>query len=137
MSCGETIAEWKSIECIIGAAVSFSAGAGSSDRLVIENLIRSPTRTRITGPGTWSPKVQAENFTPGAISMILCVVSRRISLTASGTSGLTTASSDNALPSAKAPVCRSFDNVAAVGLKSMPAGSYESVAGFGPDGAAL
>ena len=71
LSCGDTIAEWKSIECIIGAAVTRTPGTGSSQRLVMENLIRSPTRARTSGPGTWSPKVQALNFTPGAISMIL------------------------------------------------------------------
>jgi hypothetical protein len=52
LSWGDTIAAWKSIECIIGAAVTLSPGAGSSLRLVIENLTRSPTRARITGPGT-------------------------------------------------------------------------------------
>jgi hypothetical protein len=123
LSCGDTIAEWKSIECIIGAAVSLRAGAGSSERLVIENLTRSPTFTRITGPGTWSPKVQAENFTPGAISMILCVVSSRISFTASATSGFTTASIDSALPCAYAPVCRSPERTAAEGFRSSLAGS--------------
>jgi hypothetical protein len=46
LSCGETIAEWKSIECIIGAAVMRTPGTGSSERLVIVNLIRSPTRAR-------------------------------------------------------------------------------------------
>ena len=81
LSCGETIAEWKSIECIIGAAVTRTPGIGSSERLVIVNLMRSPTRARTAGPGTVSPKVQALNFTPGAISMTLCVVSRRISFT--------------------------------------------------------
>ena len=49
LSCGDTIAEWKSI---IGAAVTCTPGAGSSLRLVIENLMRSPTRARTTGPGT-------------------------------------------------------------------------------------
>jgi hypothetical protein len=43
----------------------------------MENLILSPTRARTVGPGTWSPKVHALNFTPGAISMILWVVSSR------------------------------------------------------------
>ena len=62
------------------------------ERLVMVNLMRSPTRARTAGPGTWSPKVQALNFTPGAISMILCVVSRRISLTGDGSSGLSAAS---------------------------------------------
>src|SRR6478672_7653983 len=84
LSWGDTIAEWKSIECIIGAAVTEMPGIFSSERLVIENLMRSPTRARTTGPGTVSPKVQAENFTPGAISMILWVVSRRTSFTSAG-----------------------------------------------------
>src|ERR1044071_6625023 len=66
LSCGETIAAWKSIECIIGAAVMRTPGTASSERLVMTNLMRSPTRARIVGPGTWSPKVQALNFTPGA-----------------------------------------------------------------------
>ena len=36
----------------VGAAANFNPGAGSSERLVMENFTRSPTRTRITGPGT-------------------------------------------------------------------------------------
>ena len=84
LSCGDTMAAWKSIECIIGAAVSCTPGTGSSLRLVMMNLILSPTRARTVGPGTWSPKVQALNFTPGAISMILCVVSRRTVFTGDG-----------------------------------------------------
>src|SRR3954454_24725978 len=87
LSWGDTIAAWKSIECIIGAAVTRTPGTGSSLRLVMLNLMRSPTRARTVGPGTVSTKVQALNFTPGAISMILCVVSRRIVLTADGSSG--------------------------------------------------
>ena len=54
LSCGDTIAAWKSIECIIGAANAAPPCTGSSLRLVIENLTRSPTRARIVGPGTWS-----------------------------------------------------------------------------------
>src|SRR3954469_968044 len=87
LSCGETIAAWKSIECIIGADVRRTPGTGSSLRLVIEKRILSPTFARTVGPGTWSPNVQALNFTPGAISMILCVVSRRIVFTGEGSSG--------------------------------------------------
>ena len=123
LSCGDTIAEWKSIECIIGAAVKLTPGVGSSERLVIENLMRSPTLARMIGAGTWSPNVHAENFTPGAISMILCVVSSRISLTASVLSGATAASIDSDAPCANGPVCRSALTVAGPGLKSMRAGS--------------
>ena len=71
LSCGDTMAAWKSIECIIGAAVTRTPGTGSSLRFVIVKRILSPTRARIVGPGTWSPKVQPLNFTPGEISMIL------------------------------------------------------------------
>jgi hypothetical protein len=71
LSCGDTIAEWKSIECIIGASLTRRAGTGSSLRLVIEKWIWSPTRARIVGPGTWSPNVHALYLRPGAISMIL------------------------------------------------------------------
>ena len=119
MSCGETIAEWKSIECIIGAAVTRTPGMGSSERFVIVNLMRSPTRARTAGPGTVSPKVQALNFTPGAISMILCVVSRRISFTGAGSSGLIAASMLSALPAANGPVWRSFESTAGGDLKSI------------------
>ena len=119
LSLGATMAEWKSIECIIGAAVTCMPGAGSSERLVMVNLIRSPTRARITGPGTWSPKVHALNFTPGVISMILCVVSSRISLTGEGSSGLIVASMLSEAPAANGPVCRSLDSTAGGGLKSI------------------
>src|SRR3546814_10246105 len=71
LSVGETIAAWKSIECIMGAAICGMPGVGSSLRLVIEKRIRSPTRARMLGPGTWSPNVQALNFTPGARSITL------------------------------------------------------------------
>jgi hypothetical protein len=94
-------------------------GAGSSLRLVIENLMRSPTRARTAGPGTWSPKVQALNFTPGAISMILCVVSSRISFTNSEVSGFSVASSESELPEENGPVWRSELKVAGPGLKSI------------------
>ena len=89
-----------------GAAVTRTPGIGSSERLLIVNLMRSPTRARTTGPGTVSPKVHALNFTPGAISMILCVVSRRISLTKPVVSGLSAAPMFSASPVAKAPVWR-------------------------------
>lgn len=108
--------------------VTRTPGTGSSERLVIENLMRSPTRARTTGPGTVSPKVQALNFTPGAMSMILWVVSRRISLTWSGTSGLTAASMLRALPAANGPVCRSELVTEGGGLKSILDGSYLSLA---------
>src|SRR5262249_53273526 len=107
LSCGETIAAWKSIECIIGAAVRRTPGAGSSLRLVIVNLMRSPTRARTVGPGTWSPNVQALHFTPGAISTILCVVSSRIVFTGEGSSGASFADLLSDAPSAKGPVWRS------------------------------
>jgi hypothetical protein len=71
LSCGDTMAAWKSIECIIGAADTRTPGTRSSLRFVIVKRIVSPTRARIVGPGTWSPKVQALNFTSGALSMIL------------------------------------------------------------------
>ncbi len=104
LSCGETIAAWKSIECIIGAAVSCTPGTASSLRLVMEKRILSPTRARTVGPGTWSPNVQALNFTPGAISMILWVVSRRTFLTGAGSSGFSSAPMLSEPPSAKAPL---------------------------------
>jgi hypothetical protein len=94
-------------------------GTGSSERLLIVNLTRSPTRARTAGPGTWSPKVQALNFTPGAISMILCVVSKRISFTAAATSGFSAASRLSASPLANGPLWRSFDSTAGGVLKSI------------------
>jgi hypothetical protein len=81
-------------------------GTGASLRLVMENLIRSPTRARTVGPGTWSPKVQALNFTPGAISMILWVVSRRTVFTGEGSSGLSSAVRLSDAPSANPPSAR-------------------------------
>src|SRR5690349_21646482 len=123
------MAAWKSIECIIGAAITCIPGAGSSLRLVIENLMRSPTRARTTGPGTWLPNVHALNFTPGAISMIVCVVSSLTSFTGLSTSGFTIASRLNASPLANGPVCRSVLNLAGPGLKSILDWSYGSAAG--------
>ena len=119
LSCGETIAAWKSIECIIGAEVRRTPGTGSSLRLVMLNLILSPTRARTVGPGTVSPKVQALNLTPGAISMILWVVSRRTVFTGAGSSGLSVAPKLSEAPSAKAPVWRSAETLAGVGLRSI------------------
>ena len=107
LSWGETIAAWKSIECIIGAAVRRTPGTGSSLRLVMLKRMRSPTRARTVGPGTWSPKVHALNFTPGAISMILCEVSSRIVLTGEGSRGASFAPRFREAPSAKAPLCLS------------------------------
>ena len=52
LSCGDTMAAWKSIECIMGAAVICTPGIRSSLRLVMLNLILSPTRARTVGPGT-------------------------------------------------------------------------------------
>src|SRR5690349_8939150 len=120
------MAAWKSIECIIGAAVSRTPGTGSSLRLVIEKRILSPTRARMVGPGTWSPKVQALNFTPGAISMILCVVSSRTVFTGDGSSGSSAAPLLRAAPSAKAPLWRSLVTFAGTGFRSILATSYGS-----------
>jgi hypothetical protein len=83
------------------------------------NLMRSPTRARTVGPGTWSPMVQALNFTPGAISMILCVVSRRIVFTGDGSSGFSSAAMLSAAPSAKAPLWRSAETLDGTGLRSI------------------
>src|ERR1044072_7245219 len=47
LSCGETIAAWKSIECIIGAAVSRTPGAPPALRLVRAKLMLWPTRARV------------------------------------------------------------------------------------------
>jgi len=94
-------------------------GMCSSLRLVIENLMRSPTRARTIGPGTWSPNVQALNLMPGASSMTLCVVSRCTSFTGSGTSGFTIASMLSALPDANGPVWRVVLSLAGPGLKSI------------------
>src|SRR5262245_29350091 len=135
LSCGATIAAWKSIECIIGAATTLGPGTGSSLRLVMTNLIRSPTRARTVGPGTWSPKVQALNFTPGAISMILCVVSSRTVFTGEGSSGFSSGPKLSAAPSAKAPLLRSAETLAGVGLRSILEMSYGS--GAGPQAAKI
>src|SRR2546429_9324686 len=56
------------------------------------------------GPGTWAPNVHALKFTPGAISMILCGVSRRTSFTGLGASGFSVAASLSAAAAAQAPV---------------------------------
>jgi hypothetical protein len=93
--------------------------------------ILSPTRARIAGPGTWSPKVQALNFTPGAISMILCVVSSCTTFTGAGSSGLSSAVRLSESPLAKAPLCRSLVSLAGVGFRSIFAGSYLSTGAAG------
>jgi len=49
-SCGEPSAEWKSIECSIGAAMR-SFGVVTLVRLVMEKRILSPARARTVGPG--------------------------------------------------------------------------------------
>ncbi len=114
------------MECIIGAATTCTPGTGSSLRLVMVKRILSPTRARTVGPGTWPPKVQALNFTPGAISMILCVVSSCTSLTGDGSSALSSLPMLSDVPAANAPLCRSFDRVAGAGFMSILAGSYGS-----------
>ncbi len=126
LSLGATIAEWKSIECIMGAVVTRGPGMASSERLLMVKRMRSPTLARTTGPGTVSPKVQALYFTPGAISMILCVMSSRISLTGAGSSGLSAASMLSALPAAKGPVWRSLVTTAVGEPKAMCLWSYGS-----------
>src|SRR3989442_2605027 len=126
LSCGDTMAAWKSIECIIGAVDTRTPGTGSSLRFVILKRTLSPTGARIVGPGTWSPKVQPVNFTPGAISMILWVVSRRTSFTEAGSSGFSVAVKDSASPAAKAPVCRVVVTRAGGDVNSKVAASYGS-----------
>src|SRR5262245_5823862 len=96
------------------------------------NLILSPTRARIVGPGTVSPNVQALNFTPGAISMILCVVSSRTVLTGDGSSGLSSGPMLSAAPSANAPLWRSDVTLAGTGFRSIFDTSYAST-GAGAD----
>jgi len=52
LSCGDTMAAWKSMECIIGIMMFGAPGMVSSLRLVMLKRMRSPTRAWITGPGT-------------------------------------------------------------------------------------
>jgi hypothetical protein len=96
-SCGEPIAEWKSIECSIGAAMR-SLGEVTLVRLVMLKRILSPTRACTVGPGTWSPSVQAAYFTPGAISISLFDASSRTSFTGLGSRGCSVASKLRLLP---------------------------------------
>ena len=63
------------------------------------------------------------NFTPGEISMILWVASRRTSFKGAGSSGLSAAVMDNALPAAKAPDDRAVVIRAGGDWKSIVAGS--------------
>src|SRR6185436_9774115 len=97
------------MECIIGGIIICKPGATSSLRLVMLNLILSPTRARITGPGTWSPNVQPLNFTPGAISMILCVVSSWMVFTGDGSRGFISGAVLSPVPDENPSVCRSLD----------------------------
>src|SRR5262245_23727595 len=90
------------------------------------NRMRSPTRARTVGPGTWSPNVHALYFTPGAISTTLCTVSRRISLTGAGSMGFNVAVVDSAFPAAKGPVPAVLVTRAGFGFRSIFAGSYGS-----------
>src|SRR6185369_2973840 len=127
LSWGDTIAAWKSIECIIGAAVRSTPGMVSAVRFVILKRIRSPTRARTVGPGTWPANVHALYLTPGAISMILCTVSRRTSFTGAGSSALNAAVIDRAPPAAKGPPPPlSLLTRAGFGFRSIFAGSYGS-----------
>jgi hypothetical protein len=80
--------------------------------------------------------VQAGNFTPGAISITLCVVSSRTSLTSAGSSGLTAASYESG-PAENGPVCRSVLITAGGAPSFIRDGSYLSTAAElagGPDG---
>ena len=112
LSCGDTMAAWKSMECIMGATTIDMAGRVSSLRLVMLKWILSPTRARTVGPGTWSPKVQALNFTPGAISTSLWLVSSCTYLIGAGSSGLSCASKLSESPFENGPVWRAALKVA-------------------------
>src|SRR5947207_932730 len=110
----------------MGAAVRRTPGKACALRFVIAKRMRSPTRARTVGPGTWSPNVHALNFTPGATSMIVWTVSSRISLTGAGSSGFSVAVVDNALPAAKGPEPLVLVTRAGFGFRSILAGSYGS-----------
>ena len=73
-------AEWKSMECGIGAL------------LTTLMRTRSPSRTRITGPGTVPPNVHPSYFTPFAISTVSCVIGMTNSLIDGSVTGITRAS---------------------------------------------
>jgi len=96
----------------MGATTIDIAGSISSLRLVMLKWILSPTRARTVGPGTWLPNVQALNFTPGAISITLWLVSSCTYLIGAGSSGLSCASKFSALPAANGPVWRCVLKVA-------------------------
>src|SRR5262252_10469165 len=101
-SCGDPSAEWKSIECSIGAAMR-SLGEVTLVRLVMEKWILSPTFARTVGPGTESPSVHAAYLIPGARSISLFDASSLTSLTGLGSSGIRVALNDRLLPVAYAP----------------------------------
>ena len=65
---------WKSIEWLI------------APRLVRWTLTVSPTLTRITGPGTVPPKVQAWTTNPSATVMSVSMIGRSMSWTVPGRS---------------------------------------------------
>src|SRR5262245_53243800 len=90
MSCGDPSAEWKSIECSIGAAMR-RLGEVTLVGLVMEKRILSPMRTRTVGPGTESPSVQAAYLIPGARSITLLDASSLTSFTGLGSSGCSVA----------------------------------------------
>ena len=93
-------------EALIAAGVTAVAATGIAAVVLILVFVG-----REALPVFFSPKVHAENFTPGAISMILCVVSRRMVFTGDGSSGLSSDVKLSASPTAKAPVWRSLLNV--------------------------
>ena len=68
-------AEWKSMECGIG------------DLFTTFTRTRSPSLTRIVGPGTVPPKVQPSYFTPFLISIVSCVMGMMNSFTSASDAG--------------------------------------------------
>src|SRR5882724_11597153 len=133
-SWGDPIAEWKSIEWSIGAAMR-SFGVVTLVRLVMLKRILSPTRARTVGPGSWSPSVHAVYFTPGAISNSLFDASRRTSFTGLGSSGCSAGSKLRLLPVAYGPERSSSTTTAAEGSTS-DFGLGDSVASQPPSAAA-
>src|SRR5262245_27422119 len=125
MSCGEPSAEWKSIECSIGAAMR-SLGEVTLVRFVMEKRILSPTRARTVGPGTESPSVHAVYLMPGARSIRRFDASRRTSFRGLGSSGCSAASNDRLLPVAYGPERSSSTTTAGTGA----AGAGSAAAGF-------
>ena len=118
------------MECIMGATTIAKPGRVSLLRLVMLKWILSPTRARTAGPGTWSPKVQALNCTPGAISTTLCVVSSCTNLTGAGSSGLSSALKFSEAPLAKVPVCLCVVSVDGGDFNSMSLARSEPIPGF-------